>query len=117
MSQEYIGTKQVTAWPELKDGLTGFAVKYADGYTSWSPKDVFEQAYIGIGQVKERPPHVQRVIGEKAQLDDRLKKLRAFIKTPGFKELSAKSQELLSAQAGAMGEYSDLLQERLDLEG
>ncbi|QXG49206.1 crAss001_48 related protein [Pseudomonas viridiflava] len=115
MSQEYIGTKQVTAWPELKNGLEGFGVKYADGYTSWSPKDVFDQSYIGIGQVKELPPHVQRVIGEKAQLDDRLAKLSAFIKTPGFKELSAKSQELLTAQAGAMGEYSDLLAERLAL--
>ena len=113
--QEYIGTKQVTAWPELKQGVEGFAVKYADGYTSWSPRDVFEQAYIGIGQVKEKPAHIQRMIGEKAQLDDRLVKLKALIKTPGFRELSAKSQELLTAQAGAMGEYSDLLQERLSL--
>lgn len=117
MPQEYIGTKQVTAWPELKDGLDGFAVKYADGYTSWSPKDVFNQAYIGIGQVKELAPHIQRMIGEKAQLDDRLTKLSAFIKTPGFKELTAKSQELLTAQAGAMGEYSDLLEERIQFEG
>lgn len=117
MTQEYIGTKQVTAWPQLKNELDGFAVKYADGYTSWSPKDVFEKSYIGIGQVKHLPPHVQRVIGEKAQLDDRLAKLTAFIKTPGFKDLSAKSQGLLTAQAGAMGEYSDLLKERLELEG
>ncbi|WP_248769076.1 hypothetical protein [Pseudomonas sp. MWU12-2345] len=115
MSQEYIGTKQITAWPELKEGLPGFAVQYSDGYTSWSPKDVFEKAYIGIGQVKELPAHVQRIIGEKAQLDDRLTKLSAFIKTPSFKALSAKSQELLTAQAGAMGEYSELLGERLAL--
>jgi hypothetical protein len=114
MSQEYIGTKQITGWPESKNGLEGYSVQYSDGYTSWSPKDVFESAYIGIGQVKELPPHVQRVIGEKAQLDDRLAKLSAFIKAPGFKDLSAKSQELLTAQAGAMAEYSELLAQRLE---
>ena len=115
MGQEYIGTKQVTAWPEMKDMLDGFAVQYADGYTSWSPKKVFEEAYLPIGQVKDLPPHVQRVIGEKAQLDDRLSKLSAFLKTEGFKNLTAKSQELLTAQCGAMQEYSDLLKERLEL--
>jgi hypothetical protein len=114
MGQEYIGTKQVTAWPQLKDQIEGFAVKYEDGYTSWSPKDLFEKAYIGIGQVKQHPPHVQRMIGEKAQNDDRLVKLSAFIKTPGFRELSAKSQELLTAQAGAMGELSEILKQRLE---
>ena len=67
-------------------------------------------------QAREIPAYVLRLIDEKQQLDDRLAKLSAFIKTPGFKELKAKSQELLTAQAGAMGEYSDLLKERLDLE-
>lgn len=114
MGQEYIGTKQVTAWPEAKNGLPGFGVEYEDGYKSWSPEDVFKAAYLPIGQVKELPPHVQRVIGEKAQLDDRLAKLSAFIKTPAFKDLNAKSQELLITQAGAMGEYSDILKQRLE---
>lgn len=113
MGQEYIGTKQVTAWPEMKDMLEGFAVQYSDGYTSWIPKKVFEEAYLPIGQVKELPPHVQRVIGEKAQLDDRLAKLQAFLQTPAFKELPAKSQKLMEAQAVSMREYSDVLAERL----
>ncbi|MDL2186729.1 hypothetical protein P5706_21295 [Pseudomonas sp. ChxA] len=115
MSQEYIGTKQITGWPFPKDGEEGYKVQYEDGYTSWSPKDVFEKAYIGIGQVKQLPPHVQRMIGEKAQNDDRLAKLTAFIKTPGFRELSSKSQELLTTQAGAMGELSEILAERIAL--
>ncbi|MCZ4076267.1 DUF2829 domain-containing protein [Agrobacterium sp. LMR679] len=33
------------AWPQEKDGQSGYAVKYSDGYISWSPKDVFESAY------------------------------------------------------------------------
>lgn len=52
MTNDYYGTKRVTAWPEVRgsselgaDDIEGYAVKYADGYTSWSPKDVFEAAY------------------------------------------------------------------------
>lgn len=48
----YYGTKRVEAWPETKSawpdaigGSEGYAVKYADGYTSWSPKAVFEAVY------------------------------------------------------------------------
>lgn len=45
MTHQFIGTKEVTAWPQERDGQPGYAVKYADGYTSWSPRDTFEQAY------------------------------------------------------------------------
>lgn len=75
--KQYIGTKIVEAEPatlyELKEGghfmkkaseewteenaripdlasstREGYAVRYADGYESWSPKDVFERAYLPI---------------------------------------------------------------------
>ena len=57
MTQMYIGTKLITAWEEdakkdygnHKQGSPGYGVKYADGYISWSPKDVFESAYLPIG--------------------------------------------------------------------
>lgn len=45
MTHRYIGTKEVTAWAADKDGKPGYGVKYADGYTSWSPKDAFEESY------------------------------------------------------------------------
>ena len=53
MTQQYIGFKVVTAWREDKDSNgtksgEGYAVKYEDGYVSWSPKDVFERAYVPI---------------------------------------------------------------------
>jgi hypothetical protein len=57
MTQQYIGFKVVTAWPEdrikdLGEGNkrieSGYAVKYEDGYISWSPKEVFEKAYVPI---------------------------------------------------------------------
>lgn len=50
MTQFYIGVKQIEAWPEDRDGEDGYCVKYADGYTSWSPKDPFEAAYLPMGE-------------------------------------------------------------------
>lgn len=50
MTQHYIGCKQVEAWEQdREDGAPGYGVKYPDGYTSWSPKDVFEAAYLPMG--------------------------------------------------------------------
>ena len=93
----------------------GYAVKYPDGYVSWSPKAVFEAAYLPMGHVGHLPPHQQRVIGEKVQLDDKIGKLSAFFDTDLFKGLPAKENELLTAQLGAMIEYSGLLAERIAL--
>jgi hypothetical protein len=49
MTQYYIGTKQVIAWPESRDGEEGYAVKYPDGYMSWCPKAVFDSAHLAQG--------------------------------------------------------------------
>ena len=46
--EKYIGTKLIEAEPAQKYGLDGYNVRYADGYESWSPKDVFEDAYRPI---------------------------------------------------------------------
>lgn len=51
MTQHYIGTKQVTAWPEQHaDGTPGYAITYPDGYRSWSPATTFESAYLPMGE-------------------------------------------------------------------
>lgn len=52
--EKYIGTKLIEAepckaWKDAgghKAGEDGYKVRYADGYESWSPKDVFERAYL-----------------------------------------------------------------------
>lgn len=49
MTQSYYGRKIVTAWPEEKDGVAGYAVKYRDGYRSWCPKEKFEEDNIVLG--------------------------------------------------------------------
>lgn len=51
MTAFYIGVKIVQAWEEERDGRPGYAVKYEDGYVSWSPKDVFEKAYLPMGEL------------------------------------------------------------------
>ena len=43
--KRYVGTKIIHAQPEQRIGEPGYLVCYADGYESWSPKDVFEEAY------------------------------------------------------------------------
>ena len=43
--KNYIGVKIVKAEPKDKNGVAGYAIKYPDGYESWSPKDTFEKAY------------------------------------------------------------------------
>lgn len=44
--KHYIGVKMVQAEPMEKDGKAGYKVVYPDGYESWSPKEVFEEAYF-----------------------------------------------------------------------
>lgn len=43
--KRYVGTKIIHAQPAQQIGEPGYLVRYADGYESWSPKDVFEEAY------------------------------------------------------------------------
>ena len=45
MTQDYYGTKRITAWEQEQNSKPGYGVKYRDGYTSWSPKNEFEAAY------------------------------------------------------------------------
>lgn len=114
MTHEYIGTKQVTAWPEDKDGKSGYGIKYADGYISWSPKDVFEDSYIDIGHVSQLPPHQQRVIGEKAVLDKKATALSDFIgNSHVFEMLDSAEQERLKEQNDVMWQYSEILGKRI----
>lgn len=48
-TQFYIGVKKIEAYPEEKDGKPGYAVVYSGNYKSWSPKEVFEAAYLPMG--------------------------------------------------------------------
>jgi hypothetical protein len=51
--QLYVGTKAVQAEPaeNVSTGAAGYKVQYPDGYESWSPKAVFEEAYRRDGEL------------------------------------------------------------------
>ena len=59
------------------------------------------------------PPHQQRVVDEKRELDERREKLKAFYSTTLFHGLPDSEQSLLLRQGVAMRAYSDILAERI----
>lgn len=125
--KKYIGTKQVSATPAWriggeiypKDGVVprvmnredGYKVVYEDGYESWSPKDVFEKAYKVADTFKDR------LVIEQKELADKLEKLCLFTESPKFTEVvtDVKQRELLIAQKEHMGEYLNILNQRIKL--
>jgi hypothetical protein len=137
--QRFIGTKTILAraltrgeynayrgWnaPSGEDQTAqGYLVEYTDGgtpndprhagYISWSPKEQFDNAYRARPLVVDLAPHQQRVVDEKAELDERLEKLIAFTRTPIFAGLDAEERNRLDQQAATMAMYSDILGDRI----
>lgn len=62
----------------------------------------------------ERPPYQERVIQEKAELDDKIAKLTAFIESANFKKVDPREQNRLRIQKHWMALYSQVLGERIE---
>lgn len=131
--QTFIGTKTVLAvamtrlaynqlrgWelPADENGDDeGFLVEYVDGgkanhpdykgYISWSPKDVFNNAYKPASTAK------QRVELEFMELGVKLTALKAFIDSPKFEQLG-EQRGLLIDQRRFMEQYHNVLNARLN---
>lgn len=72
--KKYIGCKLLEAEPMTRGNYNifrgwqipedenpddeGYLVKYPDGYVSWSPKDIFEKAYLQVDDNKDLPSGV-----------------------------------------------------------
>lgn len=118
--KKYIGTKTVEAEPitlgefktrtgrdpyakcenTLPDDTEGYLVRYADGYESWSPKKVFDEAY----KLAETPLDRMRI--EFAELKEKSGKLDNFIHNSEiFKTLDSVTKALLQAQLQTMDAY------------
>ena len=123
--EKYIGKKSIMASPMSKSdaervlnrslsgakgGEEGYLVEYEDGYRSWSPKETFEAAY------KIAETHLDRLLIESEELEQRKSKLCAFILSDDFHKLNNESQDLLMQQYHVMFEYSLLLIKRIHLE-
>lgn len=125
--KKYIGTKVVKAEPmtiteaqkvlgrELKPATLeedGYLVEYKDGYKSWSPKNVFEEAY------KPSDTVLDRLKIERNELRERIEKLEDFVGedfAEAAKKLGLYQAALLLIQRSYMVNYLEVLQARIDL--
>lgn len=118
MTRRYYGSKIVTAWKAENKGEPGYSVKYADGYTSWSPKKQFEDAYIALGQTESLPGWQERIVAEMMQLEDRINKLTAYLTNQTLTEkLEPVALDLLHEQLTIMTEYVAILRLRCSIHG
>ena len=116
--KKFIGTKVIMAEPmtmteaqkvlgrEIKPATAeedGYLVEYKDGYKSWSPKSVFEEAY----QVSETP--LDRMLIEQSELEGRISKLHVFVHSDKFQGLDKVTQAMLVSQLQTMRDYYNAL--------
>lgn len=60
-------------------------------------------------------PFIQRIVDEKAELDERVGKLGDFVKSEKFHSLDSEMQSLMVEQYDGMKRYSVILGKRLEL--
>lgn len=97
------------AMEEVVDDLwahLGFVLQWAKYGINVKPKE------------SKYPPHIQRVITEYEELNDKIGKLNKFINSnPFFKKLDTKERNDMSCQLTSMRNYSDILLSRLTRAG
>lgn len=126
--KKYIGTKQIEAEPmtmgeayekgllkagrvpnESEKSSAGYRVRYQDGYESWSPAEPFEKAY------KCADTFLDRLRIEQKDLAEKLEKLCNFVESSTFADAvqNDRQRELLLKQHEHMGEYLNVLNQRI----
>ena len=114
---------------DSNEDAPGYKVVYEDGYTSWSPKEVFEIAYRTIKTIDDLKdksillsgydslaPHQKRVITELVELNERIEKLNKFInESTTYADLEESEQDLFIQQLYSMEYYFNILIERINL--
>lgn len=108
-AEEIIGRKVRVDSDEIEDE-EGYLVAYPDGYQSWSPKKVFEEAY------KISETYIHRMIIEKEEVEARYLAGRKFSFSDQFACLSEHQRNLLRKQLDTMETYLYLLNERIAFE-
>lgn len=134
----FIGTKMIQASPMTRQEYNdfrgwqlpadekgedpGYLVIYPDsnpntahyqGYVSWSPKKQFEDAYTDLGDISHLPDFKQRLVGELAQLKEKIRGLGKFLKGPEFLKQHFLDRSKLEEQHRVMGYYKDILNHRI----
>lgn len=88
-------------------GNPGYLVEYPDGYRSWSPKKVFEDAY------RLSETYLDRLRIEHEDLKNRYLKGQEFMYSEKFNILSVDEQMALSVQMDIMRKYLAVLASRI----
>ncbi|MNP89066.1 hypothetical protein D3C85_14620 [compost metagenome] len=137
MDRTYIGVKIILGQPMTRGDYNayrgwktperenpedeGYMVEYPDsagnhpdhaGYISWSPKSVFDKSYIPVGDTQGLEPFVVRLLGERAELNDRLNKLHGFLDQESV-PVDEINLQLLHAQKQAMKQLLDIIDQRI----
>lgn len=121
--KKFIGTKVIMAEPmtmkeaqkvlgrEIKPATAeedGYLVEYKDGYKSWSPKSVFDEAY------KPCETFLDRMKVELEGELDKFGKGNIFIHSEKFEKLPLIARILLYAQNKTQKMYCDILENRIN---
>lgn len=121
--KKYIGTKVIKAEPmtvteaqklgiEIKPATVeenGYLVEYKDGYKSWSPKSVFEEAY------KPAETFLDRLAIEQQELTEKVDKLRKFLSLEDAQMKVGSFQFVrMTEQLEAMEKYLNILIRRIE---
>jgi hypothetical protein len=138
----YVGTKVIHAkpmtlgdyntlrrWMLPKDEqpeVEGYMVEYADGgkpnhedfvgYVSWSPKDVFEKAYVDLGASPNLPKvdtWITRLQDEWTELGAKVAKLHDYLDSDGYHLLPTIEKAQLRNQYEVMMQYWQIVNARL----
>lgn len=122
--KKYLGTKEVQAQSmsaelAISKGFKtstclgkdeGYEVVYKDGYSSWSPKGIFDEAY----KICETP--LDRLHIEHDELLNKYNKLVTFLSRKDATEIVGKEQlYLMERQLNCMREYKGVLNRRIEL--
>jgi len=98
----------------------GYLFEYENGYTSWSPKDVFEESYqeihngeFAINYNREYKSYQNNVILEFEEISNKTEKLALYILSDAFLDLSYKKQSILKKQLKCMSIYRSILYSRI----
>ncbi len=122
--KKYIGTKVIMAMPmtmteaqkvlgrEIKPATVeedGYLVEYKDGYKSWSPKSVFEEAY------KPAETFLDRLAVEQHELTEKIDKLRKFLSVEDAQMKVGSFQFVrMTEQLETMEKYLNILTRRIE---
>ncbi|QHJ80707.1 MAG: hypothetical protein [Bacteriophage sp.] len=116
MTARYICKKIITATEAANDkGEPGYKVIYEDGYTSWSPKAVFEAGYELIGNTGHLPGYHERLLAEGTLLCNNLERLTDWLEGGGHLGLTQEHKHLLRTQQTLMTQLLHTLTERAEL--